>query len=182
MVENLSDDVEADGKADHEDDKKYSESKATYNTRDIVDNDIKMTKLDDTQHSNNTRRKSEYITDVDGKIDITRTQQNKIKKLDQKLNPLDADVPQVDYSIWSTISQITATLILNFLNFNYGMVVIMPTLLVGTLDSVTVLNETRLASPQLVLNEMHASWLGEYLYAFFRSLYPPGTRCPRLWT
>uniref|UniRef100_A0A8D8VNR7 Facilitated trehalose transporter Tret1 n=1 Tax=Cacopsylla melanoneura TaxID=428564 RepID=A0A8D8VNR7_9HEMI len=73
---------------------------------------------------------------------------------------------EANYGIRSTVSQITATLILNFLNFNYGMVVTMPTLLVGTLDNATALNGTRLDSPQLILNEQQASWLGSILMLF----------------
>ncbi|KAL1450015.1 hypothetical protein WDU94_002478 [Cyamophila willieti] len=76
------------------------------------------------------------------------------------------DTCKYNYGIRSTVSQITATLILNFLNFNYGMVVTMPTLLVGTLDSATALNETRLGSPQLILNDQQASWLGSILMLF----------------
>lgn len=164
MENHLSDDLEADdGKTEQDDDEQYNESKE----KNILDNiNVNKPKINETEYNDTTKRKlgNTNETDVDGKIDIVQTIHKLTRSFDhQDLIAVDSDEPQFNYPIWSTISQITATLILNFLNFNYGMVVIMPTLLVGTLDSVTATNETRIASPQLILNDMHASWLGKCL-------------------
>lgn len=127
-------------------------NKNTDKNREITE-DSTITRYNDNNMLHSVKRNANEENKHHGYNDNNET--NRVK------SQTSLDNPVFDYGFRSTISQITATLILNFLNFNYGMVVTMPTLLVGTLDTVTALNETRLESPQLILNDQQASWLGK---------------------
>lgn len=176
MEDNLSDDIETDDaklitnnrhkatsfkqKNNMQETRRNSHETHSYNNT--------STNEDKTQHNNVTTNDKTQLNANTNADSESKT--NLAKDVDKETGGYRERIDEAgfNYSIRSTVAQITVTLILNFLNFNYGMVVNMPTLLVGTLDYVTATNETFRESPQLILNDQHASWLGKRTFFFSR--------------
>ncbi|KAI5713982.1 hypothetical protein M8J76_009032 [Diaphorina citri] len=155
MEDNLSDDIETDDaklitnnrhKATSFKQKNLPHTKNMQKTRrnshETHSYNNTSTNEDKTQHNNVTTNDKTQLNANTNADSESKT--NLAKDVDKETGGYRERIDEVgfNYSIRSTVAQITVTLILNFLNFNYGMVVNMPTLLVGTLDYVTATNET----------------------------------------
>ncbi|KAI5695545.1 hypothetical protein M8J76_013485 [Diaphorina citri] len=66
----------------------------------------------------------------------------------------------VQYGFRSASSQITVAVAQNFLLVALGMSFGMPTVILGALDHKVATNQTRLESPDLIMNDEESSWLG----------------------
>ncbi|KAI5742293.1 hypothetical protein M8J77_005824 [Diaphorina citri] len=69
----------------------------------------------------------------------------------------------VQYGFRSASSQITVAVAQNFLLVALGMSFGMPTVILGALDHKVATNQTRLESPDLIMNDEESSWLGSVL-------------------
>ncbi|XP_008475502.1 facilitated trehalose transporter Tret1 [Diaphorina citri] len=72
----------------------------------------------------------------------------------------------VQYGFRSASSQITVAVAQNFLLVALGMSFGMPTVILGALDHKVATNQTRLESPDLIMNDEESSWLGSILFLF----------------
>ncbi|XP_008475505.1 facilitated trehalose transporter Tret1-like isoform X1 [Diaphorina citri] len=72
----------------------------------------------------------------------------------------------VRYGNRSASSQIMVAVAQNFLLVAVGMAFGMPTMILGALNYKTATNQTKLESPDLILDDEQSSWLGSILYLF----------------
>ncbi|KAI5704140.1 hypothetical protein M8J75_002329 [Diaphorina citri] len=70
------------------------------------------------------------------------------------------------YGIRSACSQIMVAVAQNFLLVALGMSFGMPTVILGALSHKVASNQTRLESPELILNDEQSSWMGSILFLF----------------
>lgn len=76
----------------------------------------------------------------------------------------DEDSEPVVYGGRSACSQITVSVAQNFLLIALGMSFGMPTVVVGVLDHKVASNQTKLETPELILDDDASSWLGSILF------------------
>ncbi|KAI5704966.1 hypothetical protein M8J75_010512 [Diaphorina citri] len=70
----------------------------------------------------------------------------------------------IRYGFRSALSQVMVAVAQNFLLLAVGMSFGMPTVILGALDHKVATNQTRLESPDLIMNDEESSWLGSILF------------------
>uniref|UniRef100_A0A8D8SL17 Facilitated trehalose transporter Tret1 n=1 Tax=Cacopsylla melanoneura TaxID=428564 RepID=A0A8D8SL17_9HEMI len=98
-------------------------------------------------------------------MDDTQKSANGIVRKDLA-NEETTPVTTVRYGGRSACSQIMVAVAQNFLIVALGMTFGMPTVILGVLDHKVASNQTKLETPDLILNDEESSWLGSILFLF----------------